>query len=1122
MDWNREITFNCEGRRYNRAKNIAARAENIIGRHISYDGELATLNAFVAASSGWRDHYRTVVTFDECQEEIVNFSCNCVDFVENDGMCKHCAALCFAFDSDPTSFEGYRASKTPATSARLRDFMQSVSANSAIDEITITRDRMPQDAGHAIDLEPILLLDNSDWYLHFKICGPEGSYVVKNISQLLNRVKTASSFSYGKNLTFTHSREMFSETAQTFLDFLARAESIREQTSAAAYWRYRNASIIDRVLQLSEYELIDLLDLLRGRRFVVEFSDKRKNSFTSEIIDKNPPLSLKLTPQESGAYTIERKSQFSLIAQGERAYFWDGKVFWHATEELAVRANYLKALYCEGADTLLVAQTDLPLFCSTMLPFIEKYTQADIPSELFSMRPQPCKVEFYFDKDKNYVTCNAWAVYGQARYHICGTDGTDTHIEPEMGPLRNMAKETRAIKLVESYFADNYLGIEHNDTHTIVKHKEEEQFRTNGSIAVISLKDSDSVGDLLFGGLAEFGMLGEVYTTPAFDRLIRDKKPRVSFGVTLAGNLIDLEVSTQDLPAHELSALLSSYRQHKHFHKLKDGSYLSLEELDLSQLDRIAADLGITSRQLTEGHVELPSYRAFYLDEEKDLNRDRSFMRYLENFRATCESDYTVPTGLEKILRPYQVEGFQWLSARADAGFGGILADEMGLGKSIQLISFLLSRKKEMHGKNPSLIVCPASLVYNWLAEFERFAPEMNVYTVAGSKEERSRLRTMACSVDTDIDVLITSYDLLRIDASEWEECSFYCCALDEAQYIKNPATLTTKAVKRLNTHTRFALTGTPMENRLSELWSIFDFLMPGLLGSYARFRERFELAIMGGDEEVAHRLQKAVAPFMLRRCKADVLTDLPEKLESVVYVPLTGEQLSLYRATEQQLRESLTAQHKTRKERDAGKFKVEVLAELTKLRQLACDPSLLYDNYSGPASKLDAMCELIASAQDAGEKVLVFSQFTSFLARIATRLVEANTDYYLITGQTAKKRRLELVNAFNKDDTPVFLISLKAGGTGLNLTGASVVIHADPWWNASAQNQATDRAHRIGQTRVVSVQKVIAKGTIEERILHLQETKSELAAQVIGGESISLASLTSEELLGLLQDEAS
>ncbi len=464
----------------------------------------------------------------------------------------------------------------------------------------------------------------------------------------------------------------------------------------------------------------------------------------------------------------------------------------------------------------------------------------------------------------------------------------------------------------------------------------------------------------------------------------------------------------------------------------------------------------------------------------------------------------------------------------------------MGLGKSLQLITLLLLKQKQADA--PSLIVCPSSLIYNWKAEFERFAPKMNVATVAGNAEERKNTveaayQSWQTKNKNRVDVLITSYDLARIDIENYENEQFFFMTLDEAQYIKNTNTLTTKAVKKISAKHKFALTGTPIENKLTELWSIFDFLMPGILGSKTHFRTNFEKPIAGGDEEAQKRLQTLVGPFMLRRCKRDVLKDLPEKLESVVYSEMNDEQKSIYQAFEKRL--ALQLQNKKRSGQGAagdgasrqgaagqgaagvneseGFSQLQVLAELTKLRQLCCDPRLILDNVKEHGAKLDTIQELIDTSIDAGEKVLVFSQFTSYLSLIADNLKANKIKYYTIVGSTPKKKRLDLVNAFNENDVPVFLISLKAGGTGLNLTGASVVIHADPWWNDAAQQQASDRAHRIGQTRVVNVLKVIAKDTIEERIVKLQESKRELSEEFVKTGTISLSSLSEQDLFDLL-----
>ena len=1084
-----DISRYCHPRALQRARSIAASDRNILTKQIRYNPPEATLSAFVASSSGWSDRYRTSVTFDEHEGSIEDYACTCPAYREYDGMCKHCAALALSYAHAPEAFLGYRAHRAPTTSAGLLEFMERSRAVAETEETG------------CIDLETVVSYGYRTWSAHFRIVGPQGSYVMKSVSEFVGRMRRGERFSYGKKLAFTHAPAALVDAARPIARFLDRAVSLREQAAGSAFSRYRGRDEVGRDLDLSEYELIELLDLLDGRPFTVEGTDYATRSLTrARIVSADPDIDVRLQRTEDGGYAVVRGDELPFVAQGDRMYLWQGDAFYRCSADFARTAGFLRTLYDNDDARLFVSLEDMPLFCATVLPAIEQRLHVDAPPEIELFRPVPCKLEFYFDKSDRDVTCDAQAVYGTRRYPLFGDATGDG-----AGPLRDERLEGRAKNLVEQYF---------------------DAFETPPAIM---LGDEAAVADLVFGGLAEFQALGEAFTTPAFDRLLVDGKPRISVGISLAGNLINLEVSSDDLPPAEVAALLSSYRRRKRYHRLKDGAFLDLAEYDLSQLENLADDFGFTPKQLAAGQVELPAYHAFYLDEQFDrAERNRPFTRYLESFRAIADEPCPVPEGLAATLRPYQAEGLRWMSALADRDLGGVLADEMGLGKSVQLIAFLLARRNEARAVGPSLVVCPASLVYNWMAEFERFAPSLDVRAAVGAKRERMRIRGEACdrrARESELardgsccDVLITSYDLLRIDADDVAEREFYCCALDEAQYVKNHATKTARAAKRVRARHRFALTGTPMENRLSELWSIFDFLMPGLLGTYMRFRERFELDITGGDEDAARRLRSLVAPFMLRRLKADVLDDLPDKLESVVYVPMEGEQKRLYAAHEQQLRDALTLQKNNRNNRQFHERKVEVLAELTKLRQLCCDPRLLYEDYAGHAAKLDAIAEIVESAMDAGEKTLVFSQFTSFLQLIAEVLDTRGVPYFTITGATPKKRRLELVNAFNADDTPVFLVSLKAGGTGLNLTGASVVVHADPWWNAAAQNQATDRAHRIGQTQVVSVHKVIAKDTVEERILHLQDAKTDLADQVIGAGGVSLATLSREELLDLLE----
>ena len=391
-----------------------------------------------------------------------------------------------------------------------------------------------------------------------------------------------------------------------------------------------------------------------------------------------------------------------------------------------------------------------------------------------------------------------------------------------------------------------------------------------------------------------------------------------------------------------------------------------------------------------------------------------------------------------------------------------------------------------------------------------RFAPDLVTVLVVGTQAEREQKIHDAWKAD----VLVTSYDLLKRDIDRYDPIRFRFEIIDEAQYIKNAQTAAAKAVKVVHAHTRFALTGTPIENRLSELWSIFDYLMPGFLYDYLEFREEVELPIVrDGDPAVQERLKRMVAPFVLRRKKEDVLQDLPDKLEEVRYADMDWKQRQLYDAEVLRMRRTLEGQD----ESDFRKSRIQILAELTKIRQICCDPLLCYSGYDGESAKREACMELIESLVDGGHKALLFSQFTSMLELIEQGLQARNIPYYKITGATAKKQRLALVNEFNENDVPLFLISLKAGGTGLNLTGADVVIHYDPWWNTAAQDQATDRAHRIGQTKIVTVYKLIVKGTIEEKIQEMQEKKKALADEILSGESMERSEITREDLLAML-----
>ena len=615
---------------------------------------------------------------------------------------------------------------------------------------------------------------------------------------------------------------------------------------------------------------------------------------------------------------------------------------------------------------------------------------------------------------------------------------------------------------------------------------------------------------------------GDIYVTDSMKKLRVVPSASFQVGVSVSSGLLEMSMASNQFNKEELAEIFSSYDRKKKYHRLKNGTFITFNEEQKQVMSAISDVMKNYADKKNPDTIKMPLFRALYLDEllaEKEsveLKKNREYRKLIGKMRSYENGDYEVPQSLEAVLREYQRDGFYWIKTLKENGFGGILADDMGLGKTLQILAFLLSEKEQGKVKDElrTLIVAPASLVYNWKKEVERFTPQLSVCVMAGTAHERKELIKNQTS---NVDVWITSYDLLKRDIELYQDIIFANEIIDEAQYIKNQTTHAAKSVRLVNSSFRMALTGTPMENRLSELWSIFDYLMPGFLYGYTRFRSEIETPIVSDkDEDAMTRLRAMIHPFILRRLKKDVLKELPEKQEEIVTVALSGEQKKLYQAHSQRLKMFLEDQN----DEDFAQNKLQILAELTKLRQLCCGPELLLENYKGENAKLETCIELITQAIAGGHKILLFSQFTSMLDLIGEELKKAKIDYYRIDGSVKKEARMEMVEQFQnpKNQVSVFCISLKAGGTGLNLTAADIVIHYDPWWNKAAQNQATDRAHRIGQKHAINVYQLIAEETIEQKICELQQVKEDLAEEVLSGEGISSTLFNKDEIMNLLE----
>ncbi|MFN0061388.1 MAG: SNF2-related protein [Myxococcaceae bacterium] len=527
---------------------------------------------------------------------------------------------------------------------------------------------------------------------------------------------------------------------------------------------------------------------------------------------------------------------------------------------------------------------------------------------------------------------------------------------------------------------------------------------------------------------------------------------------------------------------------------LKDGTYAEAERAELQRAADLLEEAGVLPGERV---AKLPLYQAVAVDLLSSLGDTAEIEARARNALTELKGENGIPPiplpkGLVAELRHYQQDGLHWLWFLHRHGLSGILADDMGLGKTIQALS-LIQTARETEGPKPSLVVAPTSVLLNWQREAERFTPQLKV-TLWHGQERRDKNATFAGS-----DLVLTSYALVRRDLQELSAGKFRYIILDEAQNIKNADSATAQACKSLPSEQRLALTGTPLENRLSELWSIFDFLMPGFLGTQDVFGDRYEQPIqIGGDMDARDRLKRRIQPFVLRRLKTEVAKDLPPKTDTVAYCEMEPGQAALYREI---LEESRRKVYDTIEKVGFKRSRVSILAALMKLRQVCCDPRLLKlppGTLLPPSAKLERFQELTDDLIAEGHRALVFSQFTEMLELLKKQADERKITYQYLDGRT--KDRMARVDAFNAGDgPPLFFISLKAGGTGLNLTAADYVIHYDPWWNPAVEDQATDRTHRIGQTKAVIAYKLITRGTVEEKILALQKRKRELAAGVLG-----------------------
>ncbi|MBS4177769.1 DEAD/DEAH box helicase [Lederbergia citrea] len=750
-------------------------------------------------------------------------------------------------------------------------------------------------------------------------------------------------------------------------------------------------------------------------------------------------------------------------------------------EEDCNRLSELKRMLDRSSTNRIpISPQQLSFFLEKVVPGLKKLGDVNI-SPMISKQflKTPLIAKLYLDRLKNRLLAGLEFHYE----HVVVNPLMDRELPANSGLVRDVDKEEEILELMESsLFAKTEGGY--------FLHNEELEY------------------EFLYHVIPKLQPLVQIYATTAIkNRIFKGNAfPKMRIKVKRERtNWLEFKFEMDGIRDHEIREVLAALEEKRKYYRLRNGSLLSLETREMEEIQRFLHSLPVEQPDFEQG-IDLPIIEGLRLlesieDEQQLFTMEESFRKFLQNLRNPNEMDFTVPELLDPTLRDYQRYGYKWMKTLSTYGFGGILADDMGLGKTLQSITYILSELPEIRkSKQPVLIVCPSSLTYNWLNELAKFTPNIQAMIVDGVIKARVEKRKEAMQQD----VIITSYPLLVKDRQWFEKQAFHTIFFDEAQAFKNPATQTAKAVKRLQARVRFALSGTPVENALEELWSIFYVVFPDLFKGFKEFSNL-------PRKTIARRIR----PFLLRRIKEDVLSELPEKMEQLVSMELLPEQKKLYGAYLAKLRHD-TLKHLNKE--TIRKNRIKILAGLTRLRQICCHPSLFVDGYQGSSAKMEQLLQIVEESRISGRRVLIFSQFTKMLGLIGRELAGRGHAFFYLDGQTPAEDRVNMCQRFNEGEGQFFLISLKAGGTGLNLTGADTVILYDLWWNPAVEEQAADRAHRIGQTNVVQVIKLVARGTIEEKINELQEKKKHLIEEIIDPKEKMLASLTEEDIREILR----
>lgn len=957
------------------------------------------------------------------------------------------------------------------------------------------------DVKNEIKIIPQLIHDNYDQKLkvEFQI-GKDFFYKIKSISYFYDLMTNNEKYSYGKKLTFIHTYDAFEEDSRKLLDFIMKYGELIKYADTNSNRTFSGVS--DKLIILAGVQLDEFFEIEKNKR--VQVNKNGKNEILS-FIDEEPKINFKVTEKSKDEYLLKTSYDiynYQIIAGKDYYYLIENEQkMYRCTKKFnntilkilnTFRRNFVKEIPFKKNEFSQIYSLAIQNYKN--LINLDEVNNEEMQKYL----PKKLKTRVFLDTDSNNnIICNVKFIYDDVEFDPFKTDN--------INKPRNIIEESKALDIIRD------AGF---------------QFDEVGEKLILA--GDEKIYNFLNSYVKNFLDNFEVLISNNFSKIEIKKVQSYSteIGVKIENNLLNIDLSKIEIDKSEIDEIMKKYKLKKKFHRLKNGSFINLQDNNLLNLiDELSESSNIEYKKLLTESINLPLYRSFYIN--KILNKNQVILKENSQYKEIVDNveeknvlnKYDLPKGINASLREYQKVGFEWLKTLDDYNLGGILADDMGLGKTLEILTVILYYIEECKKKNEniltSLVICPSSLSLNWESEAKKFTPSIKTIVINGSLEERkNKIKSIS-----KYDLAIISYDLLKRDSEIFDEMNykFRYIIVDEAQYIKNNKTQNAKVIKKLKSITRFALTGTPIENSLAELWSIVDFIMPGYLFNYNRFKINYEMPIIKeNDETKINRLKEMLEPFILRRTKENVLTELPDKTITILRNEMEGEQLKLYLAYMQNAKNEAKEEIETNGIQNS---QIKILALLMRLRQICCHPGLFLEDYEGESKKLQQCIEVIKTAIDGGHKILLFSGYSSMFPFIEKELMKLNIKYLILTGKTKVNERMEYVNEFNNNgDIKVFLISLKAGGTGLNLIGADMVIHYDPWWNLSAENQATDRTYRIGQKKNVQVYKLITKNSIEEKIYELQEKKAKLANDILSTNQTFISKLSEDEIMNLFE----